>query len=84
MKQFKLASVTALFLFLITTPLMASASFSGPTGLVTIPTAEAVKYKELELSYDYALAKKPTDDLWRYRCNLGVFKSVEIGVVGGN
>ena len=84
MKQFKRIQGLLIFSLFFSTVLAASASFSGPTGLVTIPTAEAVKYREIEIAYDYALAKDPLDDLWRYRCNLGIFKSVEVGVVGGN
>lgn len=62
----------------------ATSSFYGPSGLVTIPTAEAVRYKEYEFAYDYALAKDPKNDLWKYKYNLGMFKRVEVGVVGGN
>ena len=84
MKQHKLKTFTAFFITLLASVSMATSSYSGPTGLVTIPTAESLKYKEFEIAYDYALAKKPSDDQWRYRCNLGVFKNVEVGVVGGN
>lgn len=84
MKQFNLLKLTLIALAISTTSLFASGSFYGPTGLVTIPTAEAVKYKEYEFSYDYALAKNPKNDLWKYKYNLGMFKKVEVGIVGGN
>ncbi|MSR88523.1 MAG: hypothetical protein EXS67_02590 [Candidatus Margulisbacteria bacterium] len=83
MKKF-LATFLIFSSFIFVSSLEARSTLNGPTGLVTMPTAEALKYKEFNLSYDYLFAKKATNDSWSYKANLGTFKSWELGVVGGS
>ncbi len=73
-------------LILLTTgTLQATSSISGPTGLVTIPTAEALRYKEFNIGYDYILDEEnPDKDTWVYKLNIGTFQNIELGVVGGS
>jgi len=62
----------------------ATPSIYGPTGLVTIPTAESLNYKEFNIGFDYLYSKVNEDyDSWLYKLNLGTFENWELGVVGG-
>ena len=65
----------------------ASPSLNGPTGLISIPTAEALKYKEFNVAFDYGMGaniqSKTSADDWSYKLNMGTFENWEIGVVGG-
>tara|TARA_B100001989_G_C24538783_1_gene466235 strand:- start:826 stop:1515 length:690 start_codon:yes stop_codon:yes gene_type:complete len=58
---------------------------SGPTGLVTMPTAEILNYKEHNSAIDYQLN---TDDSGSsksfYKVNVGALENTEIGFVGGS
>jgi hypothetical protein len=73
-----------IFLGLLLTTLLATPSLSGPTGLITIPTAEALSYKEFNLGFDYLYSKVSEDnDDWLYKLNLGTFENWELGIVGG-
>ena len=73
-----------IFFFLIQTFIFADASLNGPSGLVTMPTAQSLHYKEFNISYDYfGNIDKSENNLWRYSVNLGTFENLEIGVVGG-
>lgn len=61
-------------------------SLNGESGLVRIPDAKAVPYKNWNLSVDYGTAKdaagKDTPALY-YKANLGAFHGLELGLVGG-
>ena len=46
------------FIIIVSGSVYATSSLSGPTGLVTIPTAEALKYKEFNVGYDYIVSEK--------------------------
>ena len=75
-----------LFVFIVSAPFitMASPTINGPTGLVSMPTAESLKYKEFNIAYDQLFGSADsTRDEWFYKLNLGTFKNWEIGVVGG-
>ena len=62
----------------------AAPSINGPTGLITIPTAESLSYKEFNIGFDYLYSKVNEDnDDWVYKLNLGTFENWEFGVVGG-
>lgn len=64
----------------------ASASIYGPTGLIQMPTAEALQYKQFSIAGDYLLNSSSTSsnkDQFFYKVNLGTFKGWEVGVVGG-
>lgn len=71
----------SLFLAL-TTSVMAASTLFGPTGLIMIPTAESLKYKEVNFAVDYTYSNDTKQDVWYYKANLGTFQSWELGVVG--
>ena len=58
-------------------------SLYGPTGLVTIPTAKSLHYKEMSFSYDYFQSVSQDEFSWKYSMNLGTFENLEVGIVGG-
>ena len=71
-------------LILITTITNAGTSLNGPTGLILMPTAESLKYKEFNISADYIFpAGNNNEDNYIYKLNLGTFQNWEVGVVGG-
>ena len=59
------------------------ATIDGITGLIQIPTAESLKYKEINFSYDYQLADVQAKDIGIYKVNLGTYKNLELGIIGG-
>lgn len=61
-----------------------SPSLNGPTGLVRIPSADCIPYKNFNLGADYgASATSSTAEATvYYKMNLGTFHGVEFGVVG--
>ena len=67
-----------------TQSLNALSSIGGVTGLIRIPTAEALHYKEISVSYDYIFAESQADDHYYYAVNLGTYKNWELGLTGGN
>jgi hypothetical protein len=80
MKQLR---ILVLFFFLATS-LWAASSIEGPTGLITIPTAEALRFKEIAVAYDYVFS--PVDsslDRYFYKIHAGTYKGLELGFVGG-
>jgi len=71
-------------LLLITNFIYAGSSMNGPTGLILIPTAESLKYKEFNISGHYLFsAGNSTASDYKYKINLGTFQNWEIGTVGG-
>ena len=74
-----------LALLLITGVSYAAPTINGPTGLISVPTAESLKYKEFNIAVDklFGAAGKDGLDEWSYKLNLGTFQNWEIGVVGG-
>lgn len=80
----KLIKILVLLMTLSSSTLLAVPSLNGPTGLITMPTAESLHYKEVNLSYDYYINMTESDiHTWRYSLNLGTFENLEIGIVGG-
>ena len=64
--------------------LYANPSLNGASGLITMPTAESLHYKEFNLSYDYLANIDASErNSWKYSMNLGTFENLEIGAVGG-
>lgn len=59
----------------------AAPTLYGPTGLITVPTAEAVKYRELQMALDTRIVDQQYE--WFYKANLGSFHDMEVGFVGG-
>ncbi len=68
------------------TAVYAAPTIGGATGLIKVPTAEALKYKEGNLALDY-ISGQDSDgqslNQWAYKMNLGTFENWELGVVGG-
>ncbi len=73
--------LTLLTICILATPLYANLTLSGQTGLIEMPTAEILQYKENNMAYD--IGKIGTTDISRYKVNLGAFKNWEFGFVGG-
>jgi hypothetical protein len=66
--------------------LAAAPSLYGPTGLIAIPTAEALNLNESNAGFDYLWGNTngtTNTSSWFYKLNLGAFKNWEIGVVAG-
>lgn len=63
--------------------LTAAPTIKGPTGLIVVPTAESLKYKEFNVSMDYNYDPLVDKLDWFYKVNLGTFKNWELGIVGG-
>lgn len=60
---------------------------NGPTGVVRIPSADVIPYKNFNLAADYGLTL-PTNGGTQetsvyYKMNLGTFHGVEVGIIGG-
>ncbi|NQY74852.1 MAG: hypothetical protein HRT90_08840 [Candidatus Margulisbacteria bacterium] len=61
-----------------------AATINGPTGLIEVPTAESLKYKEYNIVVDYNLSSDNSDvSALFYKANLGTFRGWELGIVGG-
>ncbi len=63
------------------TSVYADPTLYGPSGLVVIPTAESLEYQQYNMALDYrtsGVLNRPY-----YKFNMGLFKNLEIGVVGG-
>ncbi len=79
--------ILLLCLFGFTSTLFAAPTIYGPTGLITVPTAEALKYQEFNAGMDYMWGSTNgnanNNQAWYYKLNFGTFKNWEIGVVAG-
>ncbi|MEK9657506.1 MAG: hypothetical protein VW378_03935 [bacterium] len=73
------------FISLILTiqPLLSTTNFNGATGLIFIPTAEALNYKECNYGLDYSLAKDKDNLNYKYKVNMGIYENIELGFSGG-
>ena len=52
---------------MLTSSVFGSASLYGPTGLVTIPKAESLGYKQMSIAYDYLVKKSEDLDEWFFK-----------------
>lgn len=82
------AGILAVLLFTSTVlalqPVLPTPSLNGPTGLVRIPNADVVPYKNFNLGGDYGNLMNPSGEAaMYYKMNLGAFHGVELGIVGG-
>jgi len=82
--HYRLATILTILLSISPILTASAPSLYGPTGLITMPTGESLKYKEVSIAYDYVYAKNADDDVWYYKANLGTFQNWELGVVGGS
>lgn len=67
-------------------PVFPAPSLNGPTGVVRIPSAHVVPYKNFNVGADYGTTITDfatSEGTLRYKMNLGTFHGVEIGIVGG-
>lgn len=72
------------FLYLlIAYAINASTNFNGATGLIFIPTADALKYKECNFGFDYILTSQEETRNWKYKVNMGIYENLELGFSGG-
>jgi len=83
MKKYSLA-ILAITLATMTQVAAVSPTLTGASGLITMPTGEALKYKEVSIAYDHIFADKEKNDEWFYKANVGTFQNWELGVVGGS
>jgi hypothetical protein len=62
-------------------------AINGPSGVVRIPSADVIPYKNFNLGADFGATFLPTvsstESTLFYKMNLGTFHGVELGVVGG-
>lgn len=75
-----------LAIYLIGCALYASPTLYGPTGLIEMPTAETIAYKQFSAGLDYMIGSSITggrNDDFFYKFNLGSFETWELGVLGG-
>ena len=80
-------SILFLILLVISniTLLHALPSLGGSTGLIKMPTAEILTYKEYNAAYDYQVNLDESDDsLFYYKFNVGALENAELGFVGGS
>lgn len=81
-----LCSASAAFAFPNVFP---TSTFNGPSGLVRIPAADVVPYKNYNLGMSYgstttSLSSGTADSVLYYYMNMGSFHGLELGIVGGN
>lgn len=74
----KLFKSILFFYILLCTSLIALPTVTGPTGLITLPTAEILNYKQYNSAFDYQ------QDLYSYKVNVGALENTELGFVGGS
>ena len=90
----KLILICFIFFGHMASLLLSAPSLNGHTGLITIPTAEALNYKEFNTGFDYIIHNtnkdpdsldetKNSDNEWFYKVNFGLFENVEMGLLGG-
>lgn len=78
-----------LILFVISYKIMASPTIYGPTGLIEMPSAESIAYKQVNVAIDYSInnqdqsTDKTTNNFY-YKFNLGSFENWELGILGGS
>lgn len=81
--------LTLLLLLCVAAPAFALPSYTGHTGLVMMPTAEAMPYRKANIAVDYNMGDRDREegDSERphfYKVNIGTFQNVELGFVGGS
>ena len=79
--------------FIISAPAVAypqvfpAPAINGPSGVVRIPSADVIPYKNFNIGADFGATFLPTvssnESTVFYKMNLGTFHGVELGVVGG-
>lgn len=59
-------------------------SLRGTNGLINMPAASSIKYKEFDLGFNWELLQTSSSSKHQlhYLANLGIFEGVEMGIVG--
>lgn len=78
-----LAFALAFSFFAYAMPHLPAPAINGPTGVVRIPSADVLPYKNLNLGADYGTKASTSEPQLFYKMNLGTFQGVELGIVGG-
>jgi hypothetical protein len=69
------------------TLVFSSPTIFGPSGLIEMPSAQSMAYKQANVALDYAMNKNSdngkSNDFY-YKVNLGFFEHWELGILGGS
>ena len=84
--------ILALILVVANSVAFSSPTVYGPTGLIEMPTAESVAYKQFSVAFDYAMDNdsdqisdtEEDNKTFFYKVNLGSFENCELGILGGS
>ena len=60
-----------------------SPTIVGSTGLVRVPTADVIPYKNFNLGLDFGTNLEDSKTSLFYKMNIGTFQGLELGIVGG-
>jgi len=74
-------------LILYSSILFASPTIYGPTGVIEMPSAESIAYKQVNVAVDYAMNNYDDGEKknnFYYKFNLGSFENWELGILGGS
>ncbi|MBH37690.1 hypothetical protein CL658_01520 [bacterium] len=80
-----LSALLFIFIVFLSSYSMALPSINGTTGLITMPTADILKYREYNVAIDYNLnldTRNPSE--YYYKINVGALENTEVGFVGGS
>ena len=58
-------------------------SLIGSTGLLRMPSADVLPYKNFNIGVDYGVDSRTSEPVLYYKMNLGTFQGLEMGIVGG-
>jgi len=88
MKTFRLL-LSLIFILSLTSSVFAiqtipTPTISGLTGLIRVPTADVLPYKNFNLGAEYGSDMQYTTGSANYKMNLGTFRGVEMGITGQN
>ncbi|MFH1429006.1 MAG: hypothetical protein ABIH39_04600 [Candidatus Margulisiibacteriota bacterium] len=78
--------IVILLTALLCTIAFAAPTIDGTSGLLVMPTADSLKYKEFNVAADWSTRAASSNNqvLWKYKANIGAFGGLEIGFVGQN
>lgn len=83
MKKLKYITGILFFLALTVANVQALPTISGTTGLVKMPTADGLKFKEFNVGLDYLSSATSTGNgQILYKANLGTLEGFELGFIG--
>jgi len=63
--------------------LFPSPAITGSTGLLRMPSADVLPYKNFNIGVDYGVDSRTSDPILYYKMNLGTFQGLEMGIIGG-